>query len=78
MTKLSLSGADIDLLVHKATALHQYGVYLRSGRACLMVQVGDLGVELPLNEMDCLSLGKHLITAAETMIYSDRRVSVAR
>lgn len=75
MTKLVLAGADIDLLVHKATALHQYGVYLRSGRACLMVQVGDLAVELPLNEMDCLSLGKHLITAAETMIYNERKTT---
>lgn len=73
MTKLTLSGADIDLLVHMATAQHQYGVYLRSGKACLMVQVGDLAVELPLSEMDCLSLGKHLITAAETVIYEQRK-----
>jgi hypothetical protein len=73
MTKLTLSGADIDLLVHMATAQHQYGVYLRNGKICLMVQVGDAAVELPLSEMDCLSLGKALITAAETVIYEQRK-----
>jgi hypothetical protein len=66
--------ANVDLLLHKGTALHQFAVYLRDGRACLMVQVGDTSVELPLNEMDCLSLGKALITAAETMIYNERKV----
>jgi hypothetical protein len=65
--------ANVDLLLHKGTALHQYAVYLREGRICLMTQAGDLYIELPINEMDCLSLGKALITAAETLIYNERK-----